>query len=180
MSDNYSPSNTSSNTTSLSKINLYMNTIVFSFVTGVFVIVLLALLIRGGQSGTMTKYAPLIITLQVGLVCVVIFALYKVLVFESKMNKYNKRRLDGSKRTQLVSCPDYWTLNEDGKGKRHCERYYSIPGGFITMPGKSQHVDLNKFDMQPMKETCKALSQPDLKNTPWSALSAECDAFAYN
>jgi hypothetical protein len=175
--DYYSPSTTTSDSTSLSKVHLYMNTIVFSTVSAIVIFILLALMLRG-QSSALKEYTPFIITLQVGLLIIVFYALYSVLVFESKLKKNHKELMSGKRRSNVLSCPDYWTLNEDGKGSRVCERRYVIPGGFITMPGATNKVNMNEYDMKPMKDVCKKL--PKTLKTSWSSLKAECDAYAYN
>lgn len=157
------------------KLNVYMNTIVFSFVTVVILVVLIVAQYKG-KSDILQKYIVFVVTLQIGLLMITIYALYKVLNYESmlKKSKNDKRRL------RLLSCPDYWTLNEDGKGSRICERTYNIPDGKIVMPGVVNSIDLNKYDMQLMKDVCKNVKNDLGSNGVWSALKSECDAYNFS
>ena len=157
--------------------NLYFNTLVFTIISGIAVIVLLAFMLSD-KKGIMKPYTPFLVTLQVGVVFVILYAMISVLINENKLN--NKRKGLENRRAHLLSCPDYWTLDEDGKGKRTCQNTYKIPDSndkdFLTMQGASS-LDLAEYDMKKLSDICPKL-KPSQLNTSWSALKSECDAYS--
>jgi hypothetical protein len=159
--------------------NMYWNTIGFSIVSALIIIALLAMLLNERMSASLKGFAPFIITVQIGLVLVVIYALYKTVLYEHGFKKYNDRMYSKTRRAHILSCPDYWTLKEDGTGSRICERKYTIPGkaDYIQMQGATNTINMKDYDMQPMDKACTALSTK-LK-TSWSDLKAECDAYKF-
>jgi len=159
-------------------VNLYFNTFAFTILSGVIIIVILAGLLYGSAGGTMKRFTPFFVAFEVGLLVIILFALYSVISYENSRKKDRKLRND-KRRVKVLSCPDYWTLHENGKGLRECKRRYNIPGSttdWITMEGNKNSVDMNKYDMQPLNDACTSLDK-ELK-TSWSGLNAECNAYS--
>lgn len=158
-------------------INIYMNTLVFSIIALVFAAVMLTLLVGKSKYAEFVRpYSAFIITVQVGLILIVIWALYRVWVYEKKLNDMYEGAFSKNRILRVSTCPDYWTLSEDGKGKRECTRNYDIgDGAYITMPGKVNKVDVTKYDLKMAKDVC-----PIYKNevgSPWSSLKSECESY---
>lgn len=68
-------------------MNMYMNTLVFSIIALVFAAIMLTLLLGKSKYAEMVRpYSAFIITVQVGLILIVIWALYRVWVYEKKLS----------------------------------------------------------------------------------------------
>ena len=161
------------------KLSLYFNILVFSVIAGIVSLFLLLLLVFG--SGAVSQYTALIVTVQVGLIVVIIAAMYKIYKFEKSLKnaKYNSM----VSTMTIRSCPDYWTAKESRGNARMCHRAYTIPqdsdddskSGSVIMQGSRDTIDLSEFNGRTMKDVCANVGELD---TPWTDVRAACGGFS--
>jgi hypothetical protein len=89
----------------------YVNTMVFAIIAGMVSIALLCTLLL---SESLTEYLFAIITIEVGLVAIIIFALYRIIAYEAKM----RSAVNNASRNAFAAnnCPDYYTLKYSSNG----------------------------------------------------------------
>jgi hypothetical protein len=170
---------------------LYLNTLVFCLIGGVVSLGLLAMLMYGG--GVAARYTPFIVTVEVGLLFVVISAFVSIV-----RNEKRDRKLAENARANLVAvknCPDYWTLSSDplDSDKSVCVRRYIAPPttdgatdnttiivvqptpvGVNATRRNRDTVSLSDMDNKSMGEVCEKVRQ---QTGPWSDLVPLCDAY---
>lgn len=97
----------------------YINTLVFAIITG---LVTLVLLIGILFSSAMNEYAYVLVTVEVGLIAIVSYALYNIIAYESKMKRLSST---ASKNALLAqNCPDYYTVGYDATGAAVCKNFF--------------------------------------------------------
>lgn len=150
----------------------YMNTLVFTVVAGAVSLGLLALLVLVPAAAAA---APLIVTVELGLLLVAGVALLRVSDHDRRLRK----RARDTVRTQLsaATCPDYWSLEQGEIGRAPtCVRTYATPDGVTyRVQGARDSVDLAAFRGKPAAEVCKAV---EALATPWTDARAACRGFA--
>lgn len=159
--------------------NLYMNTLIFATCCLLFAVVVVALFKSKKYIEQVSKYKLFLSTVLFGLFALSIVSLLAVWRYEKRMKKMMATAFDTRRLMNVSTCPDYWTLEEDGSGERKCRRQYTADGtvGYISMPGKDNTIDMKKYDRQPALKICNTYEK-DLQ-TSWSALKAECEAYNY-
>lgn len=164
----------------LRRRNLYLATAVFCIVASALSLALLLALLYGGPA--VRAYAPLIITVHLGLAIVVIVSLVQVVRAERAHRDATRNALDN--RIAVRACPDYWTLQSTSKDRK-CVNTYAPPrtpeqvATGVTVTYKiagdgDKNVKLGDLDAKSLRQLCKTVD--DLK-TPWSSLEPTCAAF---
>lgn len=167
----------------LRRRNLYLATAVFCIVASVLSLALLLALLYGGPA--VRAYAPLIVTVHLGLATIVIVALVQVVRAERAHRNATRNALDN--RIAVRACPDYWTLQSNN---RKCVNTYDPPrtpeqvATGVTVQYKiaaksssesSRSVMLGNLDSKSLRDLCKTV---DGLNAPWSSLQPTCAAFS--
>ena len=175
------------------KRNLYLNTVVFCLIAGGLSGLLLLLLVYGGDRGA--ALTPFVVTVEVGVLAVIGFAIYKVISAERDI-----RRLARNKMSNLVavsSCPDYWTAKyvpttDTGASTtgRLCTNTYDAPANMdVDDARKTQYIihhrdadapaessiALADFDGKSLSSVCKDIN--DNHKVAWSDVQAACAGY---
>lgn len=169
------------NLNSEAKKRLYLNTLVFCLIGGVVSLGLLAMLVYGG--GTASGFVPFIVTVELGLLSVLIYA-FVVLVRNESMDRQRAANAADNKIAAKV-CPDYWTLSSDptDNTKDVCVRRYIAPAttdgpgattSVFVVQGSNETINLSEFDNQKLSDVCTKVRA---QNTPWTDLRTICDAY---
>lgn len=175
---------------------VYLNTMIFAIVSGVVSMILLLALI---YVPTVSNYAILILTVQIGLIAIVIQALIRIwLNWRSRLTATDM----ATNNTLAVGfCPDYMIASANSAssgGGVMCTNAYAAVGTASPVPiwtGNSltgsapapSTVDLSKLDGQPIATVCQAINDkktiPTLlpngstSTVPWTDLRSRCTAF---
>lgn len=164
----------------VNKMTLYLNTMVFTVMAGVVSLMLLLLLMTGSELAT--EYAALIITLELGLVAVIIAAILRIYWYERRLSRASKNGLENQ--LAVKSCPDYWTMKEARDGSTSCVNTYTTPVAagagamapvttFKTQATKDV-VQLSDYNNKPIRTLCPMVKE---LNAPWTEVRAVCDSY---
>ena len=156
----------------------YMNTMVFAVVAGIISLMLLLLIMRA--SDVVQQYSAFIITIEVGLVLIILVAIYRIIAFERRRS--NAAKVGADMRLSVKSCPDYWT-NVDGNmcinsfrvaGKPYS---YRIVGDDSVSDAKNpvQSLKLSDYDGQSVNFACNKANAK--VRTPWTEVKPVCDSY---
>jgi hypothetical protein len=99
----------------------YINTMVFSIIAG---LVSIAMLVALMLSESLNAYMFLIITIEMGLLAIIIHALYRVIAYEAKVRKAINNA--SSNAFAADNCPDYYTLkySTSGSTEHACRNFF--------------------------------------------------------
>lgn len=171
---------------------VYLNTMVFTIVAGVVSLILLLALI---YVPNVAKYGPLILTVQLGLIVIIVQALVRIWRQNSRLAEY--RDVDGNNTMAVGMCPDYMvagnTDDEKGGGIT-CYNFYDGKGGTLpiwsgttdsTDPQAPAQVVLSNLDGMTIAGVCAAvdanpsddLDGASTKAVPWTELRSRCNTF---
>lgn len=168
----------------------YVNTVVFAIVAG---IVSIALLIVLMMSESLTAYLFAIVTIEVGLLVIIINALYRIIAYEKNMRKAINNASKNSFAAE--NCPDYYTMRfSAGPDGNSCKNMflgttperapfamYYVPsptyqstgqGTSVIFAGNPPNDNINMASMQTMKmpDACKSVqglpAEADDKKSP--------------
>lgn len=155
----------------------YLNTLIFCVVAKTITILVLGLLVFE----SVRKYVMFLLTIELGLVVIVIYALYK-------MAKYDKRMAKEAQQIRLsamtaVSCPDYFTrgVNEENDGNVCLNEYKTPDGRFIYKYKGDSKIDKipidSMFRKKTLEDACKMVMNDSAvyKSIPWTDLKSKCD-----
>ncbi len=84
--------------------NLYVNTMIFAVIAAVMTVGLLALLFLIPKART---FAYAIVTFELGLIGIIIYAIFSIFKYESDLKK--KASYEAAKVVSIDTCPDYFT-----------------------------------------------------------------------
>jgi len=88
----------------------YLNTLIFCIVAkAVTVCLLVVLLLESAQ-----KMSYMILTIEIGLICIIAFTLYKVAIFQNTLD--DMKASSSKKPAALDTCPDYFVKQVGGTG----------------------------------------------------------------
>jgi hypothetical protein len=156
----------------------YLNTLIFSIVTGLFTLMLLLALLF---SSSFNQYAYAIVTVEVGLIAIITHALYKIIAYENRLTKLSRNATKNALVAQ--SCPDYYTVGYDASGALTCKNYFEgrspsgerfvmfyVPGDQFTekiVSGKRSFtffgnppasvINVKDFENKRIDDTCKVV-----------------------
>jgi hypothetical protein len=170
-------------------VNLYVNTLIFSVIAGIVSLMLLLLLLFGSSAASQYKY--LIVTVEVGLVTIMIVALWRTFHNEKRNKDVRKRALQNT--VAVTTCPDYWvsTMDDDrlwctnksttdrGDYKIHPRMLGASPEypNFQSVPGvaRGYKIDVtSNLNGKPLSAVCSAYSK---MGVPWTDVRSACTAF---
>lgn len=150
----------------------YKNILTFSLVVEAIILVIFALL----AVPKILQYAPFLITLGVGMLAILIWA---IISSRRKIEKMKtERSLLENTKVSNVPCPDYWTREEGDM----CRNYYQTPDQKVkyefldpsTMQPLSD-VDLGSlFGDQALQDVCSANFVGEGSKRPWTAVKPQC------
>jgi hypothetical protein len=157
-------------------IQNYTNTIIFCITLKMIAIIILGAILLGYVSD---KYTYFLITVEVGIVIIVISALVAIAAYEKKMRAETSNLL-ASKMT-IMSCPDYHTQTDQNM----CMSNYETPDGkyTYTFVGGS-NVSLSKYINAPIGDACDQFSKDAsfvdpskgmVYMYPWTDMESQCD-----
>lgn len=154
--------------------------VVFAIVIAVVSAVILGALVIWRETETMRRWTPLVLTIEFGLVVILMWAIASSYLQERKRD----RSMDKLRTADLAvtACPDYWTTSSATNGDVICTNVFKHPSDptvSYTIQGTStstgtRNINLSSYDGHTVKEVC------DLAKTqvaaPWSAVYPMCDS----
>ena len=147
----------------------YINTMVFCIVAGIISSMLLLLVFNANE--VMRAYGPLVITVEVGLILIIIIAIWNIIAFERKVDRAAKDSFNA--KLNVTSCPDYWT-----QSGQTCKSTFS-PHPNVTYTfgsdAAARELKLNDFNNLSVSQTCSKVNEK--KYSPWSQVDAVCGSF---
>ena len=160
-------------------IQNYVNTVIFCVVLKIISIIILGTILLGYVN---EKVLYFLITVELGIVVIVVAALINIARYESRIAEETKNILKA--KMTLISCPDYHTQTENNM----CLSNYTTPDGRYTYTFTggtgSNNVSLACYLNQPAEKACadfhQYISYTDTQNNvafkyPWTEMSAKCD-----
>lgn len=160
-----------------SGVQNYINTLIFCIVVkGVTILLLILLLFEVGQ-----KFAYLILTVELGLVAIVIISLIQIRGYEKKkLEEAEKaKKLEG----QASVCPDYFVKFVSGSNNEvvSCSNVYNTPNGTYTYTIGTQNVnltDLNEAN-KTFDKLCETITNTEpsyyVNSFAWTDLKPRCE-----
>lgn len=157
-------------------IQNYVNTVIFCVVMKIIAIVILGAILMGYVNEHSTYF---LITIEVGIVVIIIAALASISTYEKRMAAEAKNLLKA--KMNLLSCPDFHTQT----AKNTCLSNYTTPDGryTYTFVGGS-NVSLTNYLNKPVSEACEQMNI-DMTYVdkdsglsyryPWTDLTSKCD-----
>jgi hypothetical protein len=156
-------------------ITNYINTLIFCIVAKVVTLLLLVLLLFDAA----WNFSYLILTLEVGLIAIIAYTLYKVYAYQKAIDKAAAEAATAP--PLLNSCPDYFLMSvQDETGNRVCSSTYTTGDGKNTYQFTSAGVDVPSQDMSRMTDATKAMSalcsaqQNTISGFAWTDLKSRC------
>lgn len=160
----------------------YVNLLVFAIIAGIVSVVLMVVVISiGATSELIQQLKPLIITIEVGLLLIISFTIYKSVRHIMRLNDMRDNIYDT--KLQITTCPDYWTLkSHDGNGNRVCINTFQHPddpkvsyviAGSHNSLSSEREVRLSDYDDKTVREVCDRI-KTDIKS-PWHSIDSLCD-----
>ena len=159
----------------------YVYTMVFAIVAGIASLSLLIAMFAL-PTDTVKRIAPGVITVEVGLIAVIIFCLRKILQRESDLDK---RMADGAKDAlSVTACPDYWQQQTAKDGTHTCHNTYVHPLDpkvTYTIQGSAsaagpRSIKMKDFDGKPMRDACPAAQKA--AQSAWTPVTTACDSYS--
>jgi hypothetical protein len=157
----------------------YINTMVFCIVAGIISSMLLLLVFNANE--VVRAYGPLVITVEVGLILIIIIAIWNIIAFENKVERAAKSAFDA--KLNVTTCPDYWTQS----GQTCTNTFSPQPNVTYTFFGTTPLTTMNQtvrtikltdYNNLSVSQTCsKAYTN---NYSPWSQVDAVCGSFRLN
>lgn len=157
-------------------INNYLNTLIFCVISKMITIFVLAFLLNE----KVRYFSYLLLTIELGLVTIIVVALYVLISYDKKMSKkqdeYNKSILSN------LSCPDYYVQNTDSNNIV-CTNVYTTPDKkfkYEFNPGLSQIIQLeSNFQKKSIEDICNDIQDSTYSNVSWTTLRPRCNYSSY-
>lgn len=158
-------------------VHNYLNTLIFCIIAKIISILLLIGLFF---SKTMRTYAIAILTIEIGLLLIIIHSLYSVIAYNNML----KDRLDKANDVTytVTNCPHYFVREVSSNGKSdQCLNTYKTPDGvysFEFQRNKQAVENVSMTDMQGKKlsDICANITEYD--GHPWTDLKTTCHYMA--
>lgn len=154
---------------------VYINTLVFALVS---IAVLLSMLLALMFITALASYAAFCITIAIGLLLVVIGAVIRIWLYQTRMKEMARTIRDNT--VVVQTCPDYYTATNHMDGTVICSNSYVTGDGtteisFLRGPAT---IDLSKYDKMTLREVCDDVdpTNPNAHNynIPWTNLRGTC------
>lgn len=163
----------------------YLNTLMFTVVAEAISVLIIGLL----AFEAISPYSAFLLTLEVGLIIVIIWTLYAIKRYQDKMNKQFK--ILQETKVFNVPCPDYFVRDSDDDGNLLCKNGYTTPDRRITYTffpdrnadkesdafRKISTIDMkNTFEDKSLQDVCKSQFKDDgdFVNIPWTSIKPNC------
>jgi hypothetical protein len=171
----------------------YINTMVFAIVAGILSLMLLVLVMTNDG---VKDFGPFIITLEVGLILAIVWAIVRIIRYELKSDQANKNGFEAALRVN--TCPDYWRSSVNSEGKIECTNKFNVgtdPDTYMTVLGKgvvsvtsktvpvaekmAQKVKISDYDNKTIAHVCGRVSNGnhDSVNSSWTDVKAVCSSY---
>ena len=166
----------------------YVNTMVFAVVAGILSLMLLLLIMYA--SDTVQQYSLFIMTVEGGLVLIIAVAIFQIIGYEQK---HSKQRRDGTQNAiTVMTCPDYWTMQADGKtcngrvvtgaaSNGQFSRFTVLGKTLPPNPDKQDPLTMSlaKYNNVTVKDACAYMDDPthQVSAVPWIDLRSVCDSY---
>lgn len=119
-----------------------------------------------------------LITVEIGVVVIVVVALWNIAAYEKRIAKESKNLLKA--KMNLLTCPDFHTQTENNL----CLSNYTTPDGRYTYSFAGSNVSLGNYLNKPVGDACQAMTKdvsyldPQrgmIYMYPWTDLASKCD-----
>lgn len=151
---------------------LYLNTLIFCLVAkSITVLILVALVFQ-----PVRKFAYLILTIELGLVAIVIYSLYSMKQYENQMKQQYDNIMNAP--LSIDSCPDYF-VKDIQNDQTICNNSYTTPDGkysYVFGDSATNIVNIDKTFGADSSYTdaCGKMNTPPLTGFAWTDLSSKC------
>jgi hypothetical protein len=147
----------------------YFNTLIFAVIALVMTVAFLVAVIA--FKDTMAPMYPMVVTIEVGLILVLLYTLWNVMSNEKRLdalrlNAYNNK-------LQVDSCPDYWTRNGD-----KCYNSFRPADNASTryeIKNTKKVLDLNDYNNKKLRAACQEM-RTNIQ-APWTDMRSVCDGY---
>lgn len=154
--------------------------VIFAIIIAIVSALILAALLVFRETELMQTWTPLVLTIEFGLVVILLWAIASSWRQERSRNKsLNRMR---SAELAVTACPDYWTASSGKDGAIVCTNVFSNPLDpkiTYTIQGSSpseatRTINLSEYDGHTVKDVCdRAVNEVA---APWSAVSPMCSS----
>ena len=155
----------------------YVNTMVFCIIAGIISVMLLVLITTASER--VRAYSPFIITIEVGLVLIIVAAVVRLIMYERTQLKSSK--LGAQNRLSVNTCPDYWTRT----GNTCVNGFNSLANPSVTYQitgtadaNKSEMrttLSLDDYNNKTIQDACTHVAAH--VQAPWTDVRAVCDSY---
>lgn len=157
-------------------INNYLNTLIFCVISKMITILVLTFLLNE----KVRYFSYLLLTVELGLVTIIVSALYVLVSYDKKMSKkqdeYNKNILSN------LSCPDYYVQTIDNNNII-CTNVYITPDNkfkYEFNAGSNQTIQLeSNFQKKSIEDICNDIQDSSYSNVSWTTLRPRCNYSSY-
>ena len=153
----------------------YINTMVFCVVAGIISLMLLLLIMNANEA--LREFSPFVITVEVGLILIVVVAIYKIIAYERRTRQAAKNSYNS--RLYVNTCPDYWTqvglnCNNTFVPVDKSNIGFEIKGK-PNSPNSNDSFSLATFNNLSVQKAC--VEARKMINSPWTDVDAVCNSF---
>lgn len=163
------------------KRSLYRNTIIFAIVAAIITVAMLGVAVFVPN---VTYFRVMFLTIEIGLLAIIIHALIKIRRHENKIQALMKNAANNV--LESNTCPNFYTSHRTNDGSVICRNEYTSPrhGTMFEFASRRNRpvpdeVMLSDIDGKPVKEMCKIVDPSDEGkhnyNVPWTELRTKCD-----
>lgn len=154
------------------EVTKYLNTLIYLII--IKAIAILSLLLLLFQFGEAMSY--MIITYQLGLLCIILFVVWKI----THLNKKSKEMKEAAKKSPVIldNCPNYFVRTTDEDDNTMCINSYTTADGKYEYVFEEASTDsINITDIQSTNENMEALCNlaDNYASYPWTEFKAKCD-----
>lgn len=155
----------------------YINTMVFCVVAGIISLMLLLLIMNASE--TVQQFSPFVITVEVGLLLIIIWAIYQIIVYEQRTLRAAKNGYNS--RLYVNTCPDYWTqvgmkCTNSFVPHNNSKTTFTIGEETISSSsGNKAMISLSDYDNMSISKACEKARKEVASS--WTDVDAVCNSF---
>lgn len=150
-------------------IQNYVNTIIFCVVLKIISILVLALILMGYVKNSFVYF---LITVELGMVFIVMSALISISSYEKRMAKETKNALNA--KINMFLCPDYYTSSN-----YQCKNQYITSDEKlqynITSTSAPEYISFSNYVGVNIQSACSNYEYQVGSNIPWSDMESKCE-----
>ena len=165
-------------TNSAEQSSQYVNTMVFCIIAGIISMMLLLLIMSASER--IKKLSTFIITVEVGLLVIIVLAIWRLIYYEHKALK-QAQTATGNK-LSVNSCPDYWTRYSDTcvngfSTSANPNVTYRVAGTATPadLAAQTSTISLTDYNNLSISDACMKVQAQ--VQAPWTDVRAVCDSF---